>query len=89
MALSAESEARKALTRLRRAVEKARHELEGVRGALRHAEGNEFPADDFARAEQHLTDVEAFVEEQSERLADKILHTGGLEPGRIRRASEE
>jgi hypothetical protein len=40
---SAESEARKALNRLRRAVEKAARELEALVGALRHAEGEDFP----------------------------------------------
>ncbi len=85
MASSAESEARKALNRLRRAVEKAGRELEAVAGALRHAEGSDFPAEAFAGARRALADVDAFAEEQGERLAEKILHAGGLEPGRVRR----
>ncbi len=85
MATSAEGEARKALARLRRAVEKAGRELEAVAGALRHAEGSDFPAAAFAGAQRALTEVEAFAEEQGERLAEKILHAGGLEPGRVRR----
>jgi hypothetical protein len=82
---SAESEARKALTRLRRALEKTRHELDAVAGALRHAEGGDFPHAEFDQAEQHINAVEAFVAEQAERIEEKILTSGGLEPGRIRR----
>lgn len=82
---SAESEARKALTRLRRAIEKTRHELEAVAGALRHAEGAEFPQNDFDDAVRHMAAVETFIDEQAERIEDKILSTGGLEPGRVRR----
>lgn len=81
----AAKEARKALVRLRRAVEKAALELDAVRGALRHAEGDDFPADHFATAEAQLDAVAVFVDEQAERLDEKILHAGGLEPGRIRR----
>lgn len=79
------SEVRRALTRLRRAVARAAVELEGVEGALRHAEGRDFPAAEFDAAAAQLRGVEAFVEEQAERLEEKILHAGGLEPGRVRR----
>lgn len=85
MSNSPESEARKALTRLRRAIEKTRHELEAVSGALRHAEGSDYPADAFDGAVQHLAAVEDFIDEQSERIEEKMLSSGGLEPGRIRR----
>ncbi len=85
MSTSAESEARKALNRLRRAVEKAGRELEAVAGALRHAEGPDFPAAAFERARRALAEVDGFAEEQGERLAEKILQAGGLEPGRVRR----
>jgi len=83
--MSVESEARKALARLRRSVEKAVRELDAVRGALEHAEGSDFPHDDFAAAQSNLVEVERFIDEQSERLEEKILHAGGLEPGRVRR----
>ncbi len=82
---SAESEARKALNRLRRALEKTTHELDAVRGALEHAEGTDFPFRDFDEVQSHLAAVEAFVDEQAERIEEKILSAGGLEPGRIRR----
>ena len=86
MSGSVESEARKALTRLRRAVEKVEHELGAVEGALRDAEGDEFPADSFADIAGKIADVQAFIDEQAERLEEKILHSGGLEPGRVRRS---
>jgi hypothetical protein len=82
---SAEREARRSLTRLRRAVEKAISELESVDGALRHAEGSDFPAVAFDDATSRLQGVLEFVDEQAERLEDKMLHAGGLEPGRVRR----
>jgi hypothetical protein len=82
-----ESEARRALNRLRRAVEKLERELDGVAGALRHAEGNDFPAQQFAEIAASVASIQSFIDEQSERLEEKILHAGGLEPGRVRRSS--
>ena len=84
---SVEGEARKGLNRLRRAVEKVAHELEFVAGTLRHAEGADFPADDFAAVQSRLADIQTFITDQAERLEDKVLHAGGLEPGRVRRSS--
>ncbi len=83
--MSVESEARRALTRLARAAEKAARELEAVDGALRTAEGRDFPADAFAEAADHIAALQSFVDEQQQRLQEKILHAGGLEPGRVRR----
>ena len=83
--MSAESEARKALTRLRRAVEKVERELQAVEGALRHAEGDDFPTVSFEHVTSQIEEVNAFIAEQAERLEEKILHAGGLEPGRVRR----
>jgi uncharacterized coiled-coil protein SlyX len=85
MAGSAESEARKALNRLRRALEKTSHELDAVRGALQHAEGSDFPHANFDAAQQHISALNDFVAEQAERIEEKMLSAGGLEPGRIRR----
>lgn len=85
MSGSAESEARKAFNRLRRALEKTRHELEGVAGALKHAEGADFPEADFGGAVDHIAAVESFIDVQVERIQEKMLASGGLEPGRIRR----
>lgn len=85
MSSSSESQARKALTRLRRALEKTRLEVAEFAGALRHAEGSDFPEADFASVSEHLMAVETFIDEQGARIEDKILSRGGLEPGRIRR----
>jgi hypothetical protein len=82
---STESEARKALNRLRRAVEKTVHELNDVRGALEQAEAGDFPHQEFDAAQQHLAAIESFIDEQAERIEEKMLASGGLEPGRIRR----
>lgn len=82
---SAESEARKALMRLKRAAEKAVREMESLAGALRHAEGPDFPAERYDEVERALSGVLDFAEEEAVRLQEKILHAGGLEPGRVRR----
>jgi hypothetical protein len=81
----AANEARRALSRLRRAVEKADAELGAVGGALRHAEAGDFPAGEFAAAAEHLLAIAQFIDEQEQRLQEKILHVGGIEPGRVRR----
>jgi hypothetical protein len=82
-----EGEARKALNRLSRAAEKARREMEALRGAIRHAEGDDFPEEKYREAEELLDRLLAFVEEEGERLQEKVLRAGGLEPGRVRRSS--
>ena len=82
---SAESEARKALNRLRRAMEKAERELSDLEGALVHAEGDDFPSGTYDEVRDALRTVLDFTDEEGERLREKILHTGGLEPGRVRR----
>ena len=84
---TAESEGRKALNRLRRAVEKSRREMDALRGAISHAEGDDFPSDEYERAMGSLAQIEDFLETESERLQEKILSQGGLEPGRVRRGS--
>jgi len=85
---SAEKEARRALTRFRRALEKSRRELESLKGAIRHAEGDDFPSDAYDEAKGRLAEVLGFAAEEGRRLEEKILQAGGLEPGRIRRSSE-
>ncbi len=83
---AAVSEARRALNRLRRAAEKAQRELASLSGALRHAEGSDFPADAYAEVERALGAVVEFSDEEARRLQEKVLHAGGLEPGRVRRS---
>lgn len=87
MARTAESEARRALNRMRRAVEKAQRELAVLSGALRHAEGSDFPTDAYQEAERRMVDLLEFTTTEASRLQVKILEAGGLEPGRIRRSS--
>jgi hypothetical protein len=84
---SAEKEARKALNRLRRAVEKSVRELETLVGAIHLAGGSDFPEEEYEAARGRLEETLAFLEEEGRRLEAKILETGGLEPGRIRRSS--
>lgn len=85
MSDSVEAEARRALARLRRALEKSDRELGAVQSALRHAEGGDFPVAAFAEADAHIAALLGFIDEQSARLEEKILMAGGLEPGRVRR----
>ncbi len=84
---SAEREGRKALARLRRSLEKSRRELENLSGAIRSAEGEDFPESEYETARGRLGDLLAFLEEEGHRLDAKVLATGGLEPGRVRRSS--
>lgn len=85
MVRTAESEARKALARLRRAAEKTERELDTLRGALEHAEGADFPSETYAEVVMALRQILEFADDESRRLQEKILHAGGLEPGRVRR----
>ena len=82
---AAESEARKALNRLRRAAEKAARELGALDGALRRAEGEDFPVESYQKVAASIAHVIDFTEEEGRRLQEKILHAGGVEPGRVRR----
>jgi hypothetical protein len=84
---SAEKEGRKALNRLRRAVEKAIREMDALEGAIRHAEGEDFPEEEYLGTRERLEAVLNFLDEEGSRLESKILETGGLEPGRVRRSS--
>jgi hypothetical protein len=84
--MDAAKDARRSLNRLSRALEKAESELEAVAGALRHAEGADFPVAEFDAAAEHIRNIATFVEEQEQRLQEKILHAGGIEPGRVRRS---
>ncbi len=81
------SEARKALNRLRRAVEKSARELDALAAAIRRAEGTDFPRAEYDAARERLGLVIDFADEEGRRLRDKVLAAGGLEPGRVRRSS--
>lgn len=83
----AEAEARRAANRLRRALQKAHREIDALEGALAKAEADDFPGHAYEEARGRLDQVVEFVDEESRRLQHKILVAGGLEPGRVRRAS--
>ncbi len=85
--VTAEHEARRVLNRLRRAVEKADREMDALEGALRTAEGRDFPEEEYRAARAKLGQVDAFIDGEAARLQEKILHSGGLEPGRVRRST--
>jgi hypothetical protein len=86
MSDAAASEARKALNRLRRAAEKALNELDALEGALARAEAEDFPREAYASVRARLEELIEFTDEEAQRLQEKILHAGGLEPGRVRRS---
>lgn len=87
MSDAAVREARKALARLRRALEKGRRELDALSGAIRHAEGEDFPEEAYQEVEDRMNQILDFLEEEGRRLEAKVLESGGLEPGRVRRSS--
>lgn len=84
---TAESEARRALNRLVRAVEKARREMDSLEGAIRQAEGDDFPGEAYREMEMRIDELREFARAEGRRLQEKILTSGGLEPGRVRRSS--
>jgi hypothetical protein len=81
---SADSEARKALNRLQRALEKGRRELRSLSAAVRTDETSEHPGAAYAQAESSLDALLEFVREEGTRLQERVLRGGGLEPGRLR-----
>ena len=79
-----EAETRRALARLRRALEKARREVRGLREGLDESEADGYPADDYAEMEGHLDAVTELVNREQTRQQAKILRAGGIGPGRLR-----
>jgi len=86
MSDAAASEARKALNRLRRATEKALQALDALEGALARAEGEDFPVEAYENVRARSSELLEFCDEEARRLQEKVLHSGGLEPGRVRRS---
>jgi hypothetical protein len=66
-------------------MEKAERELDALEGALAHAEGDDFPVATYEEVRTAVRRVLDFTDEEGARLQEKILHAGGLEPGRVRR----
>lgn len=56
-----------------------------LEGALAQAEGDDFPRDAYEEVSCAIQRVLDFTDEEGARLQEKILHAGGLEPGRVRR----
>ena len=83
-----EKEARRALSRLRRSLEKSSREMDALQAAIRHAEGSDFPETDYDEARARVERLLEFLDTEERRLREKVLSAGGLEPGRVRRASE-
>ena len=83
-----EAETRRALARLRRAVEKARREVRGLREGLDESEADGYPGDEYADLEEHLRAVTELVNREQARQQAKILRAGGIAAGGLRRSSE-
>ncbi len=82
-----EAETRRALARLRRAIEKARREIRGLRELLDRTEAESFPADDYAEMDEHLSAVTELVGREQARQQAKILRAGGIGANRLRRSA--
>ncbi len=82
-----EAETRRALARLRRALEKAKREVRGLRQGLDESEADGYPGDDYAEMEGHLDAVTELVNREQARQQAKILRAGGIGPGRLQRSA--
>jgi hypothetical protein len=82
-----ESDARRALNRLRRALEKSRRELESLAEAGQRLEGRDFPVSDYREAENQMDLILEFLSEEERRLQARLLQGGGIDAGRLRRSS--
>ncbi len=69
-------EARRALVRLRRTVEKSRRELESVVRALQGAGGEACDAAALAASSEKIGELGEAVDEQAARLRDLLLRAG-------------
>ena len=81
---AADSEARKALNRLQRALEKGRRELRSLSAAVGGEETSDHSASAYDEAESHFEALLLFAREEGNRLQERVLRGGGLEPGRLR-----
>lgn len=80
-----DADIRRALNRLRRALEKARREIRGLREAIDQSEADGFPGDDYAEMDEHLVAVVELVHREQARQQEKILRAGGITTGRLQR----
>jgi hypothetical protein len=81
---AADSEARKALNRLQRAIEKARRELRSLAASVGREETSDHSLSAYEDAESKIDGLLAFTREEGTRLQEKVLRGGGLEPERLR-----
>jgi hypothetical protein len=79
-----ESEARKALNRLRRSLEKGRRELTSLAEARKRMEGGGFPTAEFREAEEQMDRILDFLSEEERRLQAGLLGRGGIDAKRLR-----
>ena len=82
-----EAETRRALARLRRAIDKARREIRGLRELMDQSETESFPGDDYAEMDEHLSAVTELVNREQARQQAKILRGGGIRPSRLQRST--
>ncbi len=80
---SPDADIRRALARLRRALEKAKREVRGLHEMLDESETDGFPGDDYAEMEELLGRIVAMVNREQARQQAKILRSGGISPGRF------
>lgn len=85
---AAESDARRALNRLRRALEKSRRELTLLAGAGQRMEGGSFPVAEYREAEDQMDRILDFLAEEERRLQSSLLQKSGIDVGRLRRGGE-
>jgi hypothetical protein len=83
-----ESDARRALNRLRRALEKSRRELTFLSDAGQRFEGGSFPAAAYHEAEGQMDRILDFLSEEERRLQASLLRRVGIDAGRVRRQGE-
>lgn len=79
-----DADARRALARLQRAVEKLRRELNALREAAEKADPTGFSADEYSSAEVALDTFVELASAEGARFRDRILRGGGLDAGRLR-----
>lgn len=84
-----ESDARRALNRLRRALEKSRRELTSLAEAGQRVEGGSFPGAEYREAEDQMDRILDFLSEEELRLQSSLLRRSGIDAGRLRRGNEE
>lgn len=85
---TSDADIRRALNRLRRALEKARREIRRLRESLEPSEADGFPGDDYAEMDAHLVTTVELVSREQARQQAKILRAGGIAPGRLQGRSD-